>query len=43
MLQAALQNSRRNLKSLEAIHGATADAIAREQKQFERLHFWCDL
>jgi len=40
VLHAALQNSRRNLKSLEAVHGAVGEAITREKKQFERLHFW---
>ena len=40
MLQAALQNSRRNLRALEASQKALADAVSREQKQFERLHFW---
>ena len=40
VLHAALQNSRRNLKSLEAVYGAVGEAIGREKKQFERLHFW---
>ncbi len=40
MLQAALQNSRRNLHALEISQKALADAIVREQKQFDRLHFW---
>ena len=41
MLLAALQNSRRTLHSLEASQKALGDSIAREKKQFERLHFWC--
>jgi len=39
VLLTALQNSRRNIKQLEAARDYAAQSLVREQKQFERLHF----